>query len=419
MRFLLLVLLYCRITSTTFSQDIKKYIAENTKSISNIDTLSNDYSDLEPIGTAIGDARVVMLGEQDHGDAPAFLAKTRLIKYLHEKKGFNVLAFESDFYGLTKGWDELPKQPDSIRQFLKGNIFSIWTNSDACKYLFETYIPNSFQTKNSLQVAGFDSQMNLKYSYDNLKTDLNAYLTNNNLIPKFSGEANYQTFLNAVQELITSIQKSIVLQEYMEKIKTAQLQNKDSSYWAIVIDNLISLNNLSFENRDRSMADNLKFLVNKKYKGEKIIVWAANAHIMKYTDQIDIKPKYHKTLQYTIFKNMATFFTKDSELVEKTYVLGFSSYKGTAGRLGTKPTRVEVPNENGLENWIPNDIAFGFLNLKDYNKNFDNSKKPFLMKAPGHFTIPNKAAQIPWNLVYDGIFFIREMYPVQLLSKSF
>jgi erythromycin esterase-like protein len=51
-----------------------------------------------------------LLGEQNHGDAPALFAKTKLVKYLHEKHGFNILAFESDFYGLFK-LNENKKKP--------------------------------------------------------------------------------------------------------------------------------------------------------------------------------------------------------------------------------------------------------------------------------------------------------------------
>ena len=336
MKFILFAAFYCLLSPTVFAQDIKKYVAENTKVISNIDTLSNEFVDLEAIGAAIGYARVIMLGEQDHGDAPTFLAKTRLIKYLHEKKGFNVLAFESDFYGLTKGWDEVSKQPDSIRRFLEKNIFALWTRSDACKYLFEIYIPNSFQTENPLHVTGFDSQMYLDYSFNRLRNDLNTYFTNSNLVTKFSG-TKYQTFLDAVTELtafarkryVTNIEKSEALKEGLKIIKEEELENQESSYWSVIINNLISFDNHSNVNRDKSMSDNLKFLVNRKYQDKKIIVWAANTHIIKYTDQIKSNRKY---FDQVIFENMGTNFTKDSDFAAKTYVLGFASYTGTAGR---------------------------------------------------------------------------------------
>lgn len=123
--------------ATAFGQDIRSYVATNTVLVATLDATSDDYGDLAAVGQAIGEARVVMLGEQDHGDDPTFQAKTRLIKYLHERKGSTVLAFESDFYGLTAGWDKLAKQPDSIRRFLRQNMFSNWTNSADCRYLFE------------------------------------------------------------------------------------------------------------------------------------------------------------------------------------------------------------------------------------------------------------------------------------------
>lgn len=420
MRLLLFIAFYGLLSLNVFAQGIKKYVVENTKFISNIDPLSSEYNDLEPIGAAIGDAQVVMLGEQDHGDAPALLAKIRLLKYLHEKKGFNVLAFESDFYGLTKGWDELLKQPDSIRRFLKGTVFPHWTRSDACQYLFDTYIPNSFQTESPLQVTGFDSQMYLEYSFRRLKDDLNSYLTTHNLTSRFK-DANYQIFLDAVQGLASfgmepsayyKINRN-ALKEGLAIIREAQLEKKDSSYWSLMIDNLIAFSNNSNTNRDKAMSDNLKFLVNKKFKEEKIIVWAANSHVIKYTDQIKSNAK---KFDQVIWKTMGTNFVKDPAITAKTYVLGFASHHGTAGRLWTKTFSVEKPHKNGLESWLPKEIAYGFIDFKQYNNKYGSPEKSFLMKAPTHFTIPSSVAKIPWNLVYDGVFFIKEMYPVQLVN---
>lgn len=400
----------------TFAQDIRSYVATSTVPVATVDATSDDYADLAAVGQAIGDARVVMLGEQDHGDGPAFQAKTRLVKYLHERKGFTVLAFESDFFGLTTGWEKLAKQPDSIRHFLQQNIFPIWTRSADCRYLFEQYIPQSFQTANPLQISGFDSQLYLTYSYLHLRKELDSYLVSQGFASKFASPAAYQAFLEAVEGIIT--EKRIpgayrpgmrkALENGLQLVGQAQLAAHDTSGWPRVIASLQAYIVRSYPllARDKAMADNLKFLVTKQHPGAKVIVWAANAHIMRYPDQ---QPGKGRAFDLVIRHKMAAHFVQDPQWARQTYVLGFASYQGTAGRLGMAQYPVSVPDKNGLENWIPTSIAYGFLDFTPYNKQFNNPTTPFLLKSPGHDLPLGRTPAVPWNLAYDGLFFIRDM----------
>src|SRR5438045_4042073 len=55
---------------------------------------AGDPKALASVGRAIGNAKVVMMGEPWHGDGGAIRARAGLIRYLHEQLGFDVLAFE-------------------------------------------------------------------------------------------------------------------------------------------------------------------------------------------------------------------------------------------------------------------------------------------------------------------------------------
>lgn len=385
----------------------RSWVESHTNTILTVDPDSSNYSDLAPIGDAIGTARIVMLGEQDHGDAPTFLAKTRLIKYLHEVKGFNVLAFESDFFGLNQGWDALDKQ--DVSPFLHRNIFPIWTGCNTCRPLFSQYIPATQGTSHPLQITGFDNQMILTYSTFNLIHQLDSVIRALDL--PVSHDPAYST---AIIPLIDSLKfwytATPTDKTFFDRCKEQagiihqQLAAKagPDAFWTMVVQNIIA-ETLSFQRgdfriarntRDEQMALNLRWLAEHKYPGEKIIVWAANYHIAKYADHDGKKD----------LESMGHFFTRDSNYLRQTYVLGFNSYGGTAGRLGFPDYDIQKPRKDGFENWIPEQMAYAFT---DFSKMPDKSEK-FFLKGLGHMSFKTH-----WAQLFDGVFFIREMYPCE------
>jgi hypothetical protein len=57
----------------------------------------NGFEDLKAFGDAVGDARIVALGEATHGTREFFQMKHRLLEYLVREKGFTVLAREQNW----------------------------------------------------------------------------------------------------------------------------------------------------------------------------------------------------------------------------------------------------------------------------------------------------------------------------------
>lgn len=396
---------------------IENYVREHAVPIRSIDPDAVDFADLEAIGAAIGDRRVVMLGEQDHGDAPAFLAKTRLIKYLHEKKGFTVLAFESDFFGLNEGWDHLNKTNPEIDSFLRRNIFGIWTMCDACAPLLYEYIPETYQKQHPLTITGFDNQLILGYSDRHLFPKLDSVLRSRRLpvtqLPEYA-----QDILPAISnwykyEKDNAAQTRCI--RYLETIETelAAVAPVDD-FWLLVIQNLIQVN-IQYKNRytdyytshnarDVQMARNLKWLYDIKYPAEKIIVWAHNFHISKYAGHY---PQDFLNKMNT----MGDVFTSDSMRLKDTYILGFTSLEGRAGRIGQKEYKINKPKSKSFERWIHPECEYAFVDFQEYNAANPAVQDWFYMSGAILGNGRHTNHQAHWNRIFDGVFYIKKMYP--------
>src|SRR5206468_3505432 len=146
------------------------WLQQHAIPLRSIDPADEDFSDLEPLRAAIGDARIVQLGEQSHGDGATFHAKARLIKFLHQKMGFDVLAFESGLYDCRKAWELLKAGKDPYDAVPNG-VFGIWTASKQFEPVIE-YLGKAAKSDRPLELAGFDCQFTAAASQAYLDADL-------------------------------------------------------------------------------------------------------------------------------------------------------------------------------------------------------------------------------------------------------
>lgn len=393
-------------------------IREHAHPIRSVDPLDTNFSDLEPFGEAIGERRVVFMGEQDHGDASTFLAKTRLIKYLHEKKGFDVLAFESDFFSLTEGQKTIGDSARGLIDFMRFNIFPIWTYCDGCRHLFYEYLPALLKSASPITVTGFDNQLHGRYARTKLLPYLDSMTRHH-----FSGQPDFSSrqsfFLSWTDSLMINygrkfskeppfLQYDQIAQDWVKELSVLG----PGSYSRQLMESLAAFNlaTLTHQNkyeskyRDSAMGSNLQWLVNEKYKGRKVIVWAANIHNFKNVTQIFTGH----------FRTLGTVFCSYPGNEEQSYVLSFTSATGITGRLaeGFGPYSLRKPEKQSAEA-VLSENAYAFYDLVAARARI-GSNESFVSKTYAH----SWNGKAKWAQVIDGLFFIREMHPCTSIVKE-
>jgi erythromycin esterase len=163
-----------RAESCVRGDDVQRWIAETATTVRSIDAADEDFADLEPLIEAIGSARVVQLGEPSHGAGSSFAAKVRLSKFLHQRMGFDVLAWESGLYEMRLVQAGLRGSEDPVAAAQQG-VFSIWSKSEEVRPLFE-YAKATQGTTRPLEMTGFDMQITAANAAWRLAADLRTFV---------------------------------------------------------------------------------------------------------------------------------------------------------------------------------------------------------------------------------------------------
>ncbi|HEX6158607.1 MAG TPA: erythromycin esterase family protein [Thermoanaerobaculia bacterium] len=408
------------------------WLAANAVPIRSLDVGDDDFSDLEPLRATLKGVRVVMLGEQTHGDGTTFLAKNRLIRFLHEELGFDVLAFESGLYDCAKAWEFLAAGEAPEKAFPRG-VFAIWSVSREVQPLVE-YLGRRAKSDRPLELAGVDSQLTGSASTELLVTDLAAFLSR--IDPKLAKGKEWDRVAGVIGHLtksswelgtepVPSPREQAAFARTIERWRTTiaardrtpASQAWSGAFWRQLLTNLRLFaeqtwrtdyrdhagNVPVFAMRDRQMGENLLWLANERYPGRRIIVWGATFHNARNLGTIapgDAK----RTRLYAGTAPMGEVAAK--ALGERLYSLGFTSYEGEAARAFSKTATPLPPATAGsLEDLFARaGLTNAFLDFRKPSPGGQWLHAPLTARLLGHVEM-----RADWSRIVDGVVFLRKM----------
>jgi len=384
--------LICLIAFSQTNEEIN-WIRGNSKEILLDD---NDYEKFGFLDSLLKNKRIVMLGENTHGASEYYLLKNRIIQYLHNNLGYNILTWESSFmdcYAVQSLKTEL-----SPEQMANGSLHFAYKSKQVLPIM--TYVKNS-----DLILTGMDSQPTV-YSDATAK-----FLQKNPCFQELSNDIYYlDSLAQTPSEFMWKDKNRKELAEQYQSILN-KLKNAPCSHENLeIVERGLKdrINDMVKRNkeRDERMASNLMWLLYHKYPNEKFIVYAHNAHI----DRQNQKNSYANS------KSMAEFLP--DSVLDMSYTIGIFGYEGQARyNLGKDPIYDFKPHpELSLEHFLKQSgYNITFLDLENQKKINSNS------------FIFDKINTMYWGNIkdpkivtehYDGVILVNKITPSTKLKKG-
>ncbi|KXX68191.1 erythromycin esterase family protein [Flammeovirga sp. SJP92] len=351
------------------------------------DTL--DYHQFDALKKDIGDAQIVLLAEPDHFHGNIFTAKIEVMKMLHETMGFDMIIFESGFYGLNKAHEAIEKG-ENKKWAYTNCIFPIW-HTQAEFHPFMDYVVNNYDSIKVMgmdnQISGFNIENAFREDFSPFFNSVTAYQDWYKYIEfiseyHFPEEEDLEGFLQKNKELKQRILASSVPQkkDLAQTVYFISETAKDYYYNKVNFKSMEEFKAKDSNIRDRLMAENTLYLM-EKYPHKKMIVWGATGHLMNSirgtNEGLDA------------FSPMGSYVKK--KLKDQAYILGFT------GKVKGDDELPTIENE-----FYATSRPFGFLPLS--TSEVINSS---MIGTVDKENIQDVATD--WSKVVDGIFFVDAM----------
>lgn len=387
----------------------------NIFSFAQVNKLSSSFSfnntkeekNLSFLDSIAANKKIIWLGESDHRIEDFNELKIDIIKYLHEKHGYNVIVFESGF--ATCNLSNLVKNSLSSIELLSHSLIGVWRTNSLCDFM--QYIKD-----HNVQLAGMDPNN----SALPLNAELYSEIVNNKVMAAelaeadsmalfdygFKSDAYYQYKKhvddNDTSELFKT--KQLLIAKY-DKIKNELIASYANFALVKTIDTkLYNLKKTNFDRkhvdkfaityarRDSLMAKNLEYIADSLYPNEKIIVWAHNGHISKIP--------YDHNRYFSIPSYLNT------RLLSESYIIGLYAGNGTFFYKNIKPAKIDNP-KNSLEN------IYKSKNKKYIYYNTNVFQNIILT----HNTFEEYSFKSDISKLYDGIIIVNDVIYSRLIRK--
>jgi erythromycin esterase len=407
------------------AQDLGTSLKNCASTVRSIDPGDTSFGDLDGVRAAVGGARIVLLGEQTHGEGSTFSAKIRLIKFLHEKMGFDVLAFESGLYDCARIWENV-QQGGTLSQEVTGSLFYMYATSVQMGPLFD-YIQGDLHAAHPLVLTGFESQHTGVKAKTQLFDDFERFLKkqapdaldvewelfrrvsistfgSRDYRPSIEEKARFFTKLAQLQRLLNDggrVTDSLTSSAGFWYQVVSSIESQTTRYWRMVRGNEGSV-------RDAQMAKNLIWLAEKAYPGKKIVVWAHNGHIAKGMGTL-VTGKQPQPTGDDAFVPMGAAIHR--AFGNKAYCIGFTGSEGNyMNYVNDQIVSVAPRPATSIEGALAAaGNVYAFLDLR---------KASGALKKVQDGTLSDfEPAKGVWPEVFDGLFFIARVLPVERTGK--
>lgn len=403
---ILFVLAYLIYASDILAQETD-CLTSSLKEIKSISPDDTEFSDLQFLRETLKDVEIVALGEANHGDGTTYESKVRLVKFLHEELGFDVLAFESGLYDCNKAW-QLIEQGENADTAASKSVFGIWSMSEQVKPLFQ-YLEAEKRSQNPLVLTGFDFQFSGSskgaLSEELLVSDFKSFLLSLHVdsVTQLVNSQEWDAFAKDIQDRTSYAsetgQAALPFLEKTEIHVKKIASTREIEFWLQWIKSTKYLiMDPKREQRDKYMAENLIWIKEHYYPGKKIICWAATSHVMFNPAQLGIK-HYEKDPPKGDFLK--------ERYGEKYYAVGFVAFEGERIAMMVGPQKIEPAKKNSLE-YIINQHCTAqncFVNFRELNDDCFLVKDKIKVRPLGFKWYSN----IRITQILDGVIFHKKM----------